>query len=114
MAFRISRRKKVSVMRVGMKVIGTVLGLYVSGYGLEIVGQIMMNQSSPFFEGLALIGWTVSDSVNGTATSCGAGHTGCDSCISNCVTSTNGTGILSVIGLLAIVWILFEFVEVRF
>lgn len=104
MAFKVNRRKSVNVMRIGMKVIGTVIALYASGYMLTVMGTVMNSTCSPFYEGLTLIGWTVSNTYCTTTSAVNA----------NTISATSGSGILSVIGLLAIVWILFEFIEVRF
>ena len=84
-------RKNVNVMRVGVKLATAIIALYVSGFLVDVMGQIMNGTSSPFYTGLKLIGWTVSTTGQ--------------------ITAYNGTGILSIIGLLAIAWIVFEFVD---
>lgn len=104
MAFRIRRKKRVNAMRVGVKIALTIIGLYAGGFLITIMGQVMNGTCSPFYVGLKLIGWTV-----GTAycTSTTASD-------SNTITATTGTGILSVVGVLAIAMIVTEFVDVGF
>ena len=71
----------------------TILTLWVGGTILTEVGNVILNESSPLFGGLELIGWTVNSSGG--------------------VTSTSGTGILSVVSIIAIAQIVLKFVNFK-
>lgn len=119
MAFRVRRKQNVNAWRVGLKIVGTLIGLWVSGFTLNIVYDLLNGTASPFYKGLTLIGLTVSDIVNtsGTYDACGLANscTGA-SChtIYNCITGQNSTSLLAIVGVIAIIWIVFEFIDVRF
>lgn len=100
MAFRASMRKNVNIKRVVSKIALTVLTLYVGGTILTEIGEVMNGTTSPFYEGLTLIGWDV-----GTGAGCASDGLIC---------STTGTGILTVVGLVAIASIVMEFVDFKF
>lgn len=100
MAFRARMRKDVNIKRVVTKIAITVLTLYVGGTILTQIGNVMNGTSSPFYEGLTLIGWSV-----GTNGGCATDGLIC---------STSGTGILTVVGLVAIASIVMEFVDFKF
>jgi hypothetical protein len=102
---KIQFNKKLNISRVVRNVVRTVLSLYVGGTILSEVGSVVTGTCSPFYKGLSLIGWTVSTG--------NASHTGCDGNTST-ITSTNGSGILSVIGIIAIASIVLEFVNFNF
>lgn len=91
MAFRISRKRNINIGKVVTKVVATVIALYVGGTIMTELGNVMNGTTSPFYSGLTLIGWTVNTS--GT------------------ITATTGSGILAVIGIVAIASIVTEFVE---
>ena len=93
MALRVRGRSGVNISRVVSKVVATVLALYVGGTIMTEVGNAMLNESSPFFTGLTLIGWQ----VEGTK-----------------IVGTDGSGILSVIGIIGIASIVMEFVQITF
>lgn len=84
------RRKKINVGRIVAKVVGTVIALYVGGTIMSELGDVMNGTTSPFYQGLTLIGWTVSD----------AGQ----------ITATTGSGVLAVIGIIGIGSLVTEFV----
>ena len=87
-------RFPVTIQGVVAKVATTVLVLYVGGTILNEIGDTLLNTSSPFYQGLTLIGWTVN--------------------ASNAVTDTNaGGGLLAVVGIIGIASIVMEFVEFR-
>lgn len=109
MAFRVRRRRNINAMRVGIKVGTTVLGLYAGGYFLSVLGDVMNGTASPFYKGVTLIGWTLTDDTTGTYDAC----TGTGGTIDNCITATSGTGILAIIGIVAIAMLVFEFVDIR-
>lgn len=122
MAFRMKMKKDVSVKRVVTKIAVTVLTLYVGGTILNSIGDVLLFTESPFYTGLTLIGWEVGDVPLYTATNY---STDCaNSSVSalqtppglseTCVTSTSGTGILTVVGLVAIASIVMEFVDFKF
>lgn len=90
MAFRM-KRKKVNINRVVVKIVATVIGLYVGGTIMSQLGTVMNGTTSPFYQGLTLIGWTVSATGQ--------------------ITATTGSGILAVIGIVGIASIVTEFVE---
>lgn len=94
MAFRMRYKKNVNIKRVVTKIAVTVLTLYVGGTILTEIGEVMNGTTSPFYEGLSLIGWTVDATGQ--------------------ITATNGTGILTVVGLVAIASIVMEFVDFSF
>lgn len=114
MAFRI-KRKKVRINRVVVKVVATVIGLYVGGTIMTQLGSVMNCTCSAFYPGLSLIGWTIatntpttSGNCNATATTCGLARTVAHT---NQITATTGSGILAVIGIIGIASIVTEFVE---
>ena len=75
---RVSFNKNYSINRVVRRIIYTLLSLWIGGELLDAIGDTMNGTSSPFYQGLTLIGWTV-DSTN-------------------TITATSGTGILTVVG----------------
>lgn len=91
---KVSFKKGVNIGRVVAKVVSTVLALYVGGTIMIEIGNVVNGTTSPFYKGLSLIGWTVTD----------AGQ----------VTNTSGSGILAVIGIIGIATIVMEFVNVSF
>ena len=112
------KRKKVNVPRVVSKVVGVLLALYVGGTIVNEIGNVLVNTSSPFYKGLTLIGWTVGDTpTNGTdfCSSCVQGCTisGTSPGYTSCITSTSGSGILAVVGIIGIASVVTEFVELR-
>ncbi|MBD3249915.1 hypothetical protein GF336_07755 [Candidatus Woesearchaeota archaeon] len=56
---------------------------------MNTFGNVMNGTSSPFYTGLSLIGWTVTG---------------------NQITATSGSGVLAVVGIIAIAQIVTEFV----
>lgn len=90
--WKVSYNKDVNIGRVVTKVLVTIVALYAGGTVLTQLGTVINGTTSPFYQGLTLIGWTVS---NGT------------------VTATTGSGILAVVGIVAIASIVMEFVKIR-
>lgn len=84
---------KINVSRVVTKVVVAVIALYVGGTIMTQIGNVMNSTTSPFYQGLSLIGWTVSTSGQ--------------------ITNTSGSGVLAVIGIIAIGSIVTEFVRLR-
>lgn len=106
--------KNFNVGRVISRLITGVLSLYVGGTLLTEFGTTMTNTSSALYTGLGLIGWTTSTTYNATYASCGttATLTGSElASIDNCLTSTTGSGVLSVIGILVIAQVIMEFIQ---
>lgn len=93
MAFRVQFNRRPNITRVVTRVFVTILALYVGGVMLNVLGTIMLNQCSVLYQGLTLIGWTVNTS--------------------NCITATDGTGILAIIGIVGIASVVLEFVRFR-
>ncbi len=94
MAFKVRARKGINIGRVVAKLVSTVLALYVGGTIMIEIGNVMNGTTSPFYRGLTLIGWTVSDA--------------------GLITATSGSGILAVIGIIGIATIVMEFVQISF
>lgn len=86
-------KKGYNVGTVIKDLVRTVLMLWVGGTIITEVGDVILLEQSPLFGGLELIGWTVNAS----------GH----------VTSTSGTGILTVVGIIAIAQIVLKFVDFK-
>lgn len=96
--------KKPNIGRVVAKLVGTVIALWVGGTIITSVGTVMNGTCSPFYQGLSLIGWTVSSS----------GGTGDCASSTSVITATTGTGVLSVIGIIGIASVILEFVTIRY
>lgn len=119
MAYKVRFRgaSNIKIGRVVTKIVAVLIALWVGGEILTSVGAVMENTTSPFYQGLTLIGWTVGAfQNNGThwATSCGgdvsdggvAVETG-----TNCITDVSGNGVLVVVGLVGIASVILEFVQ---
>ena len=89
MAYRI-RMRSVNINRVVSKLVNVIIALYVGGTIVTELGNVMNGTSSAFYQGLTLIGWTVTDGT---------------------ITATTGSGILSVIGIVGIASVVTEFVS---
>jgi len=89
---RVNMRRGVNIGRVVTKIVSTVLALFVGGTIMIEIGNVMNGTTSPFYKGLTLSGWTVDQT--GT------------------ITSTAGSGILAVIGIIGIAAIVMEFVSI--
>lgn len=89
-----------NVNRVVKRLVRSILALYVGGTVITTFGTVMNGTCSPFYSGLSLIGWTVGTS---------AGTTGCETS-SNVITATSGSGVLAVVGIIAIAQIITEFI----
>ena len=87
---KIRFNKNFDVNRVVKRLVQTVLALYVGGTIMTTFGTVMNGTTSPFYTGLTLIGWTVS---------------------SNVITATSGSGVLAVVGIIAIAQIVTEFIN---
>lgn len=89
MAGKLRFNKRFNINRVVKRLVYTVLALYVGGTIMSTFGTVMNGTTSPFYTGLSLIGWTVA---------------------SNQITATSGSGVLAVVGIIAIAQIVTEFV----
>jgi hypothetical protein len=107
--------KNFNINRVVKALVRTILALYVGGTILSVFGEVMLNTSSAFYSGLTLIGWTTETTLNATSIgSCGAlaelPAGGLES-VPNCITDVSGSGVLAVIGIIAIAQIVLEFIS---
>ena len=83
----------VNIWRVVMKVIITLVALWGGGIAMTAIGSSINGTSSPFYQGLTIIGYTVDSTTN-------------------TITSTSGSGILAIVGIFAMISIISEFVNV--
>lgn len=103
MAMKFRRKRGVNALRVVMKIVATILALWVGGFTYNIVADVMNGTCSPLYRGLTLVGFTI-----GTAECTDLGVSD-----ANTITGTNSTSLLAVFGIIAIFWIAFEFVDLR-
>lgn len=118
MAYKVRFNRNFNVNRVVKRLVRTVLALYVGGTIMTVFGTVMQCTNSPFYTGLSLIGWTIDAThvVNGSGTvSTGTAAT-CNSAAfystttNNIIVATSGSGVLAVVGIIAIAQIVTEFV----
>ena len=108
----------VNIWRVVMKVIITLVALWGGGIAMTSIGTSITNTTSPFYQGLSIIGYTVGANPTNGSDWCSTCATGCAydggtvAVGSNCITSTSGTGILAIVGIFAMISIISEFVNV--
>ena len=88
--FNVKFKKSINIPRVIAKTTGVIIALYVGNEIINQIGTIVNGTTGPFNNGFKLIGWDV---------------------VENEVTATDGTGVLSVIGVVGIASIVMEFVE---
>ena len=127
MAYRVRFKgmANVNVWRVVIKVIIVLVALWGGGIALDAIGDSIANTTSPFYQGLSIIGYTVGAPVLNASTwytECGGDGntsvyqggttTATEPDITTCVTDTSGSGILAVVGIFAIIAIVSEFVRV--
>lgn len=110
---RVYRKRKVNVMRVAAKLVGSILGLYIAGYLVNTLGSVLNNTASQFYRGFTMIGWTLEDHYNATFDNCQAQTTTNEVLIRDCITDYSSSGILAIVGLVAIASVVFEFVSVK-
>lgn len=97
------KRSKVNIGRVVSKIAVSLIALYAGGVVVTTLGEVMNGTCSPFYRGLSLIGWTVGSATCSTTSATNA----------NTITDTTGSGILAVIGIIALASIVLEFVEIK-
>lgn len=106
--------KNFNINRVVKRLVYTILALYVGGTILVIFGNVMNGTHSVFYQGLSLIGWTVGTVTNASTSlnTCGNDFCGTTNCASqaNCITATNGAGVLAVVGIIGIASVVMEFI----
>ena len=85
-----------------MKVIVVLVALWGGGIALEAIGDSINGTSSPFYEGLTIIGYTVGSECDPLVT------TG-----TNTICSTDGSGILAIVGIFGMISIISEFIAVQ-
>lgn len=116
MAFRPRFNRSFNVNNVVKRLVRTILALYVGGTIMTVFGTVMQNTTSPFYTGLSLIGWTVGNyplcNATNYCTSCAGGTVGTltGNASANCITATSGSGVLAVVGIIAIAQIVTEFI----
>lgn len=111
------RKNNINALRVVMKIVATILALWVGGFTYNIVADVMNATSSPLYRGLTLVGFNVQTVANTTSfDNCVAHSCTGDSCSAtfNCLVGTNSTSLLAVLGIVAIFWIAFEFIQLKF
>lgn len=115
MAFRVRFRKggAINTKRVVGKIATTLLVLYVGGYFLTILGTTMEGTCSPFYSGLSLLGWLSGNNVTAVADANFADSDIVSGCLNsnNILYNTSNSGIMTVVGLLAIGSVVLEFVR---
>lgn len=109
---RIRFNRSVNIGSVVKKLVYTILSLYVGGTIVTTFGTVMNCTQSPFYQGLTLIGWTVTSTVTNMSATCGqvVGTTGSATGY-NVITSVSGSGVLSVIGIIGIANVVMDFVK---
>ena len=113
--FRINKRNKINIGRVITKITITVISLWIGGEILTKVADAMNNSDSVFLKGFTLIGfqqYSDQSGYNGTEIST---YTYCTKAeLTDCLDGTiSTTGILSVVGIVAMASLVMEFVNVR-
>lgn len=105
--FRISGRSKINIGRVITKIVVTVIALWVGGEIIDKVAVAINNTQTPFAKGLTLIGFGEKSDT--------AGLTDCNGYMpTTCLDGTvSTTGILSVVGIIAMASVVLDFVKVR-
>lgn len=109
---KMSFNRNYDISRVVKKLVYTILSLYVGGTIITVFGNVMNGTASPFYEGMQLIGWTVTDNVNGTASVCSDSIV-TTSEVNNCITDTSGSGVLAVLGIIALASVVLEFISFK-
>ena len=100
--FRFSARKKINISGVITKIAVTIIALWVGGEIITKVAEAIGNATTPFHKGFTLIGFNEQTSQCTDTTS--------SLCLNGTVSTT---GILSVVGLVAMASIIMDFVNVR-
>lgn len=85
--------RRPNISRVVTKLFVTLISLWVGGTIMDALGDVMNGTTSGFYNGLSLIGWTVS---------------------SNTITATDDGAILGVIGIIGLGSVVMEFVSVSY
>lgn len=117
---KITFNRNFSIGRVVAKLVGVTIALYVGNTIMNVLGNVLNGTEGPFNLGFKLLGWTV-----GGYPACGSGNysnTCANICTTgnstsqlgtSCITATDGTGVLAVIGLIGLASIVMEFVEFK-
>lgn len=103
---KMSFNRNYNINRVVKKLVYTILSLYVGGTIITVFGNVMNGTASPFYEGMQLIGWTITDNTNCNQMSPAAGQ-------NNCITDTSGAGVLAVLGIIALASVVLEFISFK-
>jgi hypothetical protein len=113
MAFKAKWKKKHNIAVIGKNIISTVIVLFAVGYAINAIGTAFLGYCSPMWNGLNLIGWQMTNGTN---------YAGTPTIQSGCSTSTqaivlsgvNGSGILMIFSIIAIIGILTNFIDISF
>lgn len=113
------RKKNINIMKVVGRIAAIILGLYIGGYFIIILGDVMLCTYSPMYKGLQLIGWTVTDSVTVNATVTDPCNTTTYTSLTagtynGMITATSNSGILGVLGLIGLAGVILQFIDVQF
>lgn len=110
MAFKVSMKKNSNVKLVVRGLITTILILFVGGFLIMTLANVMKGSCSPFYTGLQLIGWKVGNETQA------AGVTLWDGCAGSnqILYDTSGVGVLTIVGLLALAGVVMQFVDISF
>lgn len=111
-----------SVTRVVKKIAYAILALYVGGTIVDVLGTIMNKTESSFYHGFELIGWTVGRyPYNSTSQSLTCNSVPVEGTLSwpvsttpvgsNCITDVSGSGVLAVVGIIAVASVALEFIS---
>lgn len=127
-------RRNINIGRVISHMIYTVLVLWVGGVVLGRIGETMLGECSPFFEGFELIGWEIGTNVTAYDATCpDAGNPSactatlpqnsslhgvidptCEQINADTILyDTGDSGVLAVVGLIGLASVVMEFVEFK-
>lgn len=87
-------RRNINVPQIVGKIMTLTIGLYVGGVILNTLGETVKGTTSPFHQGLTMLGWNVTST--GTV-----------------VETNSGAGILGVIGIIGIAKIILSMIQTR-
>jgi hypothetical protein len=117
-------QKSGNVMTLVGSITTVLIALYAGGILMDALGDLLLHTANPFYQGLNLIGYTVGSSgTNGTAGyyykctvsqgdwALGTLNQYTAASWTNCITSTAGSGVLAVIGIIALMKIISLFVR---
>lgn len=114
--YRVSLKKGFTTQKLVAQLFAVLIALYVGGSMMTALGNAMQCTYSPFYNGLSLIGWTVTDSVvpstSGTCNTTGS-IAGSSSTYNGVLTGTTSGGVLAVVGIVALAFVIKNAVYIR-